>query len=614
MNEATRWRPQDVDVTATGGLSSVVASGPERSTLYTDDSGNGRFVGRPDHPDDYELLGRGLQGGEGITWRARYAGRLPTPVDQFAVKMLTVRAGSDWPTQTDLLRWWDDIHLLYTVRHPHLLAVHDVFGGAPPHSPGTAAPGDVSAAYVLMEWVPGYSLHELVKAGHLSLQQRLTHVRELAEALAVLHSRTQTGGNPMLHRDVKPDNAVVHPQRGLVLVDVGGLRRLDDGYDRRGLHTLAYTPPEVLRDPRAPRDRSSDLFALGGVAYFVVTGSAPKRVDLPSARQEMRETLLDRLTESGVADTALFADRLLRMLDPDPGRRPDNGVLWADGLLALLQPSTGTAHGTTHGAAHGSAAPPLPPPPPAKRRTGLVLAAAGVVALLLVLGAGALAVRALTGGGGGGTDQAAGVVAQDYTGQSAADVAAALSAAGVTVYQEDDAGSTAAAGTITGQSVGAGQQMGTITLRVASGGGGASPVPLATADRAPSGAASPDGAEVLAARTEPGILITRAGRVFDTDPPSQASSNGSADIYRYSGNGDLAVKHQKAPWPSADTPSAAQCAAEIDRRSVTGLLKDVEAGDAYCFTTEEGGLVFARVTQVDDAGVLVDTVIWDAQG
>jgi serine/threonine protein kinase len=302
------------------------------------------YAGPSDEPDRFELVGNGRAGGEGITWRGRYQGALNNPVMQ-AVKMLSrpESAAGIWPSQEDRRRWLDMRHLVQTLENPHLVQLNDVFFGPPPHAQDTlGGEGDgreYTTPYFVMEWVTGPSLDEHIRNGKQKLHDRLGHIRDLAEAIDSLHSITRTSGNPMLHRDIKPGNCLINPQRGLVLVDLGTLRRVDDGYDPLGSHTLHYTAPEVLRDPRNPRGTASDRYALGAVAYFCLVEDHPPAASDLLARRAMRTELTVAGRRLGASAPEALADHILEMMHPSPRRRPSTCVRWADRALTLAASS-----------------------------------------------------------------------------------------------------------------------------------------------------------------------------------------------------------------------------------------------------------------------------------
>jgi hypothetical protein len=314
----------------------------DRAQMAAGSEPNGWFAGPHSDPDRFELLGPGLAGGEGNTWRGRYRGELTAPLT-LAVKELRrpPNAPPEWPTPSDLRRWNDQRALLQYMRIDHLVTVIDIFVGAAPHLPGAGRGVSADTPYVVMEWVPGPTLaDELsgVPASAATLDQRLAHVQHVAEALHSLHSRTASAGNPTLHRDVKPTNCILDPRRGVVLVDVGTMRRMDDGYDHDGLHTPAYTAPEVLANPRAPRAAASDLYSLGALAYFCVVGEDPPVSDQPAAAEQIHSRLLAAARAAQVADVNAFVGHLRLMLDPAAHERPSDAMSWSRRLRSLAAP------------------------------------------------------------------------------------------------------------------------------------------------------------------------------------------------------------------------------------------------------------------------------------
>lgn len=301
---------------------------------------NGLFVGPMDDTDRFELVGLGLVGGEGVTWCGRYTGRLHHPVT-YAIKQIQPpppRSSSVWPTRSDMRRWLDQRFLLQTVTNDHLVRLVDVFLGPPPHRRGDVqlVPDGVEFAtpYLVMEWVAGLTVAERVERRLDPIGVRVQWVLHIAEALDALHSYTRTSGNPMLHCDVKPDNCIVHPERGAVLVDVGALRGLDDGVDSRGLHTERYAAPEVLADATAPRSTASDLYGLGALAYFCLVQDDPPAATRAGAVDQMRAALTAAAAAAGVGDAAAVTEAVLAMLAPDPAARPTHPKAWARSLVA----------------------------------------------------------------------------------------------------------------------------------------------------------------------------------------------------------------------------------------------------------------------------------------
>jgi serine/threonine protein kinase len=297
----------------------------------------GEFVGPADDLDRYELIGSGISGGEGTTWRARYHGRLQAPLP-LAVKQLRPPIGAepDWPSDADRRRWQDKAALLRHLQPEHVVRLHEIFFGPAPHEAGKGDADRPHAAYLVMEWVQGPTLRELCRdrpARRDTIRKLLAYVAQAATALTELSSQTRSAGNPSLHRDVKPGNCIINDDRGLVLIDVSTLRLVDDGFDPVGLHTPQYTAPEVLAAPHLPRTPATDVYSLGALAAYCLTGRDPapggdNRADLEAAARS-----------AGVADPAALATHIMTTLDADPDRRPTDLARWSRRLLALGRPS-----------------------------------------------------------------------------------------------------------------------------------------------------------------------------------------------------------------------------------------------------------------------------------
>ena len=185
-----------------------------------------------------------------------------------------------------------------------------------------------------MGWISGATLDRRVKKspGSVDSRLRITWIGHLASAISALHSVTQTAGNPLVHRDIKPGNCIVTNDNQLVLIDIGTLRRASAQPDPLGMHSRHYAAPEVLADLSAPRDPSSDLYSLGGVAYFCLTGSDP-----PAA---------PGITENSIRSALVIPRRwrrriarhLLPLLTIDPAvRREVRLNAWAEELRRITR-------------------------------------------------------------------------------------------------------------------------------------------------------------------------------------------------------------------------------------------------------------------------------------
>ena len=136
--------------------------------------------------------------------------------------------------------------------------------------------GNVSGIpYIALEYVEGVNLRDWVRNnGALDLSDAINYVLQTASALSHAASHGVT------HRDVKPSNIIVTPQKRVKLIDMGLARILrtsaSDDLTESGvtLGTFDYISPEQAKDPRLA-DVRSDVYSLGCSFYFFLTASPP---------------------------------------------------------------------------------------------------------------------------------------------------------------------------------------------------------------------------------------------------------------------------------------------------------------------------------------------------
>ncbi len=128
--------------------------------------------------------------------------------------------------------------------------------------------------YLAMELVDGGNLAERVKrAGRLDVADAMAVGVATARALEYAHQ------NQIVHRDVKPDNLLLTADGRVKLADLGLAKATDDTDvsltgTGTSIGTPQYAPVEQIRDAKRA-DARSDLYALGGVIYFALTGVPP---------------------------------------------------------------------------------------------------------------------------------------------------------------------------------------------------------------------------------------------------------------------------------------------------------------------------------------------------
>ncbi|HNM48439.1 MAG TPA: serine/threonine-protein kinase, partial [Candidatus Obscuribacter sp.] len=123
--------------------------------------------------------------------------------------------------------------------------------------------------YLVLEYVEGKSLKELVMLqGPQTERFAIEVARQLALVLKYLHEQFP----PVVHRDLSPDNIIVGLDGQIRIVDFNVARRLENSNRTAVVGKHAYLPPEQFRGRPTTQ---SDLYALGGTLFYLVTGVEP---------------------------------------------------------------------------------------------------------------------------------------------------------------------------------------------------------------------------------------------------------------------------------------------------------------------------------------------------
>ncbi|MGC4855199.1 serine/threonine-protein kinase [Micromonospora sp. DT4] len=152
--------------------------------------------------------------------------------------------------------------------HPNVASVHDF--GTSSTLPGRQLP------YIVMELAEGETLAAHLRAGPLDWHISVRVCAEVAAALAAAHA------SGIVHRDVKPANVILTPA-GVKVLDFGiatAAGTSDPMPDGMLLGTPAYLAPEQLDG--APATPAADMYALGVLLYYCLTGRLPYRADSPA--------------------------------------------------------------------------------------------------------------------------------------------------------------------------------------------------------------------------------------------------------------------------------------------------------------------------------------------
>lgn len=121
--------------------------------------------------------------------------------------------------------------------------------------------------YLLMEYICGSTLQQYVKKrGGLSQERAVEILLELAKGLNYLHERN----NPIIFRDIKPENVMIQQDGRVRLVDVG-CAYVTGSRDGSRAGTRGYAAPEQLKEG-AEIGRESDVYALGKLLGYMLRG------------------------------------------------------------------------------------------------------------------------------------------------------------------------------------------------------------------------------------------------------------------------------------------------------------------------------------------------------
>jgi serine/threonine-protein kinase len=180
-----------------------------------------------------------------------------------AVKLLPSRRADE----ENLERFEREVQLTSLLTHPNTIAIYD-FGRTPEGS-----------FYYAMEYIEGLDLQTLVERYGPQHPARVAHLlAQLADALSEAH------GAGLVHRDVKPANVMLCKRGGrndvVKVLDFGLIQRIGEcsAAGSSNIHEVAGTPlylsPEAIATPEG-LDARSDIYAIGAVGYFLLTGVPP---------------------------------------------------------------------------------------------------------------------------------------------------------------------------------------------------------------------------------------------------------------------------------------------------------------------------------------------------
>jgi tRNA A-37 threonylcarbamoyl transferase component Bud32 len=238
-----------------------------------------------------ECLGRG---GMGVVYKARQK----TLNRLVALKLLAPERVRDAKFAERFTR---EAQALAALNHPNIVTIYD-FGQAG------------GFYYLLMEFVDGLNLRQLLRTRKFTPEEALAIVPLLCDALQFAHDRS------IVHRDIKPENLLLDKTGRVKVADFGIAKMLGttDGGGNVGdpaapenvtqtaVGTPSYSAPEQKTDPQHV-DSRADIYSLGVVFYEMLTGELPSGKIEPPSRKVRIDVRLDEV--------------VLRALEKEPERR-----------------------------------------------------------------------------------------------------------------------------------------------------------------------------------------------------------------------------------------------------------------------------------------------------
>jgi RIO-like serine/threonine protein kinase len=264
-------------------------------------------------------------GGMGVVYRAHHD-MLHRPT---AVKLLHV----DKTDEQAIARFEREVQLTSQLTHPNTIAIYD-YGRTPE-----------GVFYYAMEYLDGISLHDLVDRFGPLPESRVNHIlRQLCGSLSEAHSLG------LIHRDIKPANIMLTKCGGMCdfvkLLDFGLVKSQNTDRNVTLAGSLTGTPlymsPEAIQ--QEDLDARSDLYAVGAVGYFLLTGTpvfdGKSIVDL--CKQHLQTTPQRPSERLGKPIDEQLQTIILRCLAKRPDDRPASAELCEGELLGCQSASRWT--------------------------------------------------------------------------------------------------------------------------------------------------------------------------------------------------------------------------------------------------------------------------------
>ena len=197
----------------------------------------------------YEMEGFIAQGGMG----AVYLARQPALDRQVAIKVLPAEMGGEIDFAE---RFQIEARAMAKLQHGNIVSVYDF---------GITQMGHL---FLVMEYIHGDTLHNLIHTGVVTSQHALSYALQLCDALQYAHD------HGIIHRDIKPSNVLISSEGRLKVADFGLARPTAAHEQEVMMGTPDYAAPEIMQGVQV--DHRADIFAFGVLIYEMLTQKVPK--------------------------------------------------------------------------------------------------------------------------------------------------------------------------------------------------------------------------------------------------------------------------------------------------------------------------------------------------
>lgn len=202
---------------------------------------------------DYQLLEELGRGGMGLVFKAHQT-KLNRTV---ALKMIL---SGRMASENELQRFYSEARSVARLCHPNIVSIYDVQEIEGHH-------------FYTMDYIEGPTLDVVARNGTLTEKQMARYVNLIAEAVEYAHQ------NGILHRDLKPANVLIDADNQPHVTDFGLAKQLEDDSQLTVSGTILGTPSYMSPEQAAGRNEQvgplSDVYALGAILYFLLTGKPP---------------------------------------------------------------------------------------------------------------------------------------------------------------------------------------------------------------------------------------------------------------------------------------------------------------------------------------------------